>query len=111
MTISGLPSSRTVRRHVVEHVLPAVAWISSWLMLVVATITNSPELARWALWFVAVAVVLTAATLAHRVVNRLTQIISLWAEDVPLDDDDYDCDTIDLAHRREHHHHNGRTCS
>lgn len=110
MTLSGIRPRHGLRRLVVGHVLPAVAWISSWLLLVVATMTNSSELGRWALWFGAVAIAMTAAKLAHWIVNRVTRNVSLFFDDVPLDDED-DFETIDLAHRREHHTHDGRTCS
>lgn len=59
-------------------------WCSSLALLVFSTIANSPQTARWALWVAFVALLAAMVRTARWAVTRLTQIIALWEEDVPL---------------------------
>lgn len=76
-----------LRRVIRHHLLPAAStmlWSSSFAALVWSTITDDANLGRWAILVGLVALLVSTAWLARMVVRRLTQIVALWEEDVPM---------------------------
>lgn len=88
------PTRRNARRArwlVQRHPASAALWCGSMVAMAAATALSAPyeaTLARWALWLALVAVCTSMVATARWVIARMTHIVALWEEDVPLHNDD-----------------------
>lgn len=81
-------SFTTTRWLLTRHRIIVLLWGAAVAAMATATTTGNAPLARLALFAALVALTASMVTTARWVVTRMTQIVALWEEDVPLDDDD-----------------------
>lgn len=100
MHFSGTPHGR-LRRLSATHPAAALLWTGATTALAVSIMLDSGHIGRFGLFLACIAVVVSTRDLARHVVTRTAHVISLYEEDVRLDDDEPpDCGTVDISHAR-----------